>query len=266
MAAPGQAVSVVIPCFRCAGTIARAVHSAIAQTLPPLEIILVDDASPDDTFRVLESLRDKYGPNVIKLILLPENRGPSAARNAGWDAARGELMAFLDADDSWHPRKLELQTAIMAAHPEAAVSGHLHAVGSEPIDPESPQVAVITPEALLWRNRFVTPSAMVRRRVAQRFREAQRHMEDHLLWMQIAFAGERVLLIEAALATLHKPIFGASGLSAELLAMERAGLRNYLLLWRAGHIGLARLAVLWTWSALKFGRRIAIVGWRRLAG
>ena len=63
--------------------------------------------------------------------------------------------------------------------------------------------------------------------VAMRFRAAQRHMEDHLLWIQMAHAGYRMVMIELPLATLHKPAFGAGGQSAQLLAMERAELGNY---------------------------------------
>ena len=75
-------VSVVIPCYRCAATLDRALQSVLAQTQPPAEIIVVDDASDDATPRVIAAL-----PPSIKKIRLPENRGAGSARNAGWQAA-----------------------------------------------------------------------------------------------------------------------------------------------------------------------------------
>lgn len=264
MAAAGAAVSVVVPCYRCAATVVRAVESALAQSLPPLEIILVDDASPDDTPAALRRLRER-DPSRVTILTLAQNRGPSGARNAGWDAARGDYVAFLDADDSWHPRKLEIQLEVMRQDPDAALSGHRHRLGALPDAVAQPAVRRVSAEELLWSNRFVTPSAMVRRDVPQRFEESRRHMEDHLLWLRIAYSGAGVLLIDAPLAAIHKPIFGARGQSAELLAMERAELQNYRLLWREGRYGAPKLAVLWLWSALKFVRRLAIVAARRLA-
>ncbi|MHB1099234.1 MAG: glycosyltransferase family 2 protein, partial [Burkholderiales bacterium] len=106
-------VSVIIPCYRCAETIARAVDSVLKQTLPPEEILLVEDCSGDDgnTLAVLHSLQQNNP--FIRVIPLAKNGGPAAARNAGWDAAKQPYIAFLDADDAWHPKKLEIQYSWM---------------------------------------------------------------------------------------------------------------------------------------------------------
>jgi len=100
-------VSVVIPTFNRARMLADAVRSALAQTRPADEIIVVDDGSTDDTRRIAES----FGTPVR--CLRQENRGVSAARNAGIEAARGTLIAFLDSDDLWHPYKLEIELAVL---------------------------------------------------------------------------------------------------------------------------------------------------------
>jgi len=76
-------VSVVVPCFRCAATIGDAVASIVAQTLRPAEVLLVDDASGDDTVAALHRLVATHGSDWIKVIALPANRGPSHARNTG---------------------------------------------------------------------------------------------------------------------------------------------------------------------------------------
>jgi glycosyltransferase involved in cell wall biosynthesis len=101
-------VSVVIPTFNRAQLLGRAIDSVLAQTFRDLEIIVVDDGSTDDTRDVVA----RYG-DAVRYLHQP-NAGVSAARNAGVRAARHELIAFLDSDDVWLPRKLELQVPPMA--------------------------------------------------------------------------------------------------------------------------------------------------------
>ena len=102
-------VSVVIPTYNRAGTIARAVESVLQQTYGDLEVIVVDDGSTDATPEVL----GHFG-NRIRVIR-QANAGPSAARNHGIRAARGGIVAFLDSDDVWLPQKIERQVQVLAA-------------------------------------------------------------------------------------------------------------------------------------------------------
>lgn len=95
-------VSFVIAAFKAADTITRAIDSALAQEDVSVEVIVVDDASQDNTAAVVEAIADPR----IRLIRLPANRGPGGARNAGLDAARGEWVAILDADDTVRPGRL----------------------------------------------------------------------------------------------------------------------------------------------------------------
>ncbi len=104
-------VSVVIPVYDGGRFIRDAVNSVLNQTFKDYEIIVVDDGSVDDTKEVLSS----YG-NRIKYIY-QSNRGVSAARNRGIRASKGEYIAFLDQDDLWLPRKLELQVKYLGEHP-----------------------------------------------------------------------------------------------------------------------------------------------------
>lgn len=119
-------VSVVIPTFNHARFLRSAVNSALAQTMPPCEVIVVDDGSTDDTAEILASYRDR-----IRVVRQP-NRGVAAARNAGAAVASGELLAFLDADDVWLPAKLERQVARFQAAPDL---GLVHC-GVDEIDAE----------------------------------------------------------------------------------------------------------------------------------
>ena len=268
-ALPALPISVVIPCFRCATTIGRAVESVAAQSRLPAEIILVDDASDDDTPAELRRLQQRFPPGWIRLIELTENGGAGPARNAGWDAAESDYVAFLDADDAWHPEKLETQYAVMLARPEAALSGHRSATDGRlpaPLPRSNTSVETISFRQLLLANRFVTPSVMLKRSLPLRFRTGQRHMEDHLLWMQLAARGDLLLRLDTCLATTFKPAYGAGGLSGSLWKMEKAEFGNYLLLAAEGAISWPAALVLCIYSGLKFLKRIAVVSFRRLTG
>ena len=107
-------VSVVIPTHDRGRVVVEAIESALAQTHPPLEVIVVDDGSTDDTAERVGRLRDarvKY--------LRRSHAGVSAARNAGIAAATGDLVAFLDSDDLWKPDKVEAEIAALARYPSA---------------------------------------------------------------------------------------------------------------------------------------------------
>lgn len=106
-------ISVVIPTFNRGFCIRSALDSVLAQTLPPHEIIVVDDGSTDDTATVVAT----YGRSVRYLI--QRNAGASAARNTGIHAASGTWVAFLDSDDEWQPDKLEIQVQELRQYPEA---------------------------------------------------------------------------------------------------------------------------------------------------
>lgn len=120
-------VSVVVPCYCCEGTIERAVDSVMKQTALPAEVLLVDDASPDQgrTLNKLRQLQGRFRDKThIEVIALKNNGGPSVARNAGWEAATQPYIAFLDADDAWHPQKLEIQYEWMKEYSEVVLTGH----------------------------------------------------------------------------------------------------------------------------------------------
>ena len=124
-------VSVIIPCYRCASTITRAVDSVYAQTMTPIEVIIIDDNSLDNTLEEIRILKKNYPHDWIKIISLHDNVGPGEARNAGWNIAKGDYIAFLDSDDSWHSRKIEFQYEWMMHNPDVAITGHPEVVVKE---------------------------------------------------------------------------------------------------------------------------------------
>lgn len=112
-------VTTIIPVYNRAAMLREAVASVLAQTYRPIEIIIVDDGSTDDTFGVSEELARAHQEIVV---VHQANAGPGAAREAGRRMARGEFIQHLDSDDLLLPRKFELQVAGLRAHPECGAS------------------------------------------------------------------------------------------------------------------------------------------------
>jgi len=98
-------VSIILPTYNRAALIAKAVHSVLAQTFPDFELIIVDDASTDNSEDVIKHIADSR----IRYIVHEENRGGAAARNTGIKTAAGTFIGFQDSDDQWLPDKLAMQ-------------------------------------------------------------------------------------------------------------------------------------------------------------
>lgn len=220
-------VSVVIPCYRCADTIAAAVASIAAQTRRPAQVVLVDDASGDGTLQVLGEVAQAHPAGWVDVVAAPVNGGPSRARNLGWGRATQPYIAFLDADDTWVPQKIALQMAALEADPDIALIAHRMRVRdrAQPLPPLRGGVRthIVGRRRLLLNNPFPTASVVLRRDLPFRFNEDFRRVEDFLLWAQIGFSGHRCAKINQVLAYWHKPTYGAGGLSGDLAAMHRAG-------------------------------------------
>jgi glycosyltransferase involved in cell wall biosynthesis len=218
----GSSVSVVIPAFNSGPWIADAVRSVLAQTAPPAEIFVVDDGSTDDTRRRLIPYMDR-----IRYVH-QDNQGVAAARNLGIERSTGEFVAFLDADDAWHPRKLELQLCAFAEHPEIGLMGTAVYEWPTPSIPEL-QAPPKRPAVLPWwrlavRNALTTSSVLVRRSVLDqvgRFDPSLHGPEDYDLWLRVAES--------TTVANLDLPLVGYRTVQGSLgrrpLAME-AGLRR----------------------------------------
>jgi glycosyltransferase involved in cell wall biosynthesis len=240
------------------------------QEILPREVILIDDASNDGTLDELKRLLNIYSTSRVKfkLLVLHKNLGVASARNAGWAEADGCYVAFLDADDSWHPKKLMIQLEVMKQFPSLLLTGHEHVVTKtsnwSSTFPSAPTIKFINFQNLLWRNQFTTSSIVMRSFSKQRFETGSRHMEDHRLLLELAASGYRLAKIQMVLVAHHKPDFGAAGLSGNLLDMESAELSNYWYFYNKGSIRNLQFLVLCVWSLVKFMRRCLIVGFRFL--
>jgi glycosyltransferase involved in cell wall biosynthesis len=180
-------VSVVMPAYNCGRWIGEALESVRRQTLPPRQIIVVDDGSTDDT---LERVRP-FAQHVE--YVRQANAGVSAARNIGVRAAREPFIAFLDADDVWHPRKLELQMEVFRRHEHVGILSTPTfdwPARTMPRFPEVPPLSVreVTWEQMVVKNRMNTSSIALRRdaiRCVDPFDTAMQGPEDRDMWLRI---------------------------------------------------------------------------------
>lgn len=109
-------VSVIVPTYNRGIRVSRAIDSALGQTHQPVEVLVVDDGSTDDT---AEQIKARYKKDARVKYLSRPNGGPAAARNTGLEAATGEYIAFLDSDDEWLPWKVEFQIGCLQRTPGA---------------------------------------------------------------------------------------------------------------------------------------------------
>ena len=258
-------VSVVIPCYNCSHTIERAVSSVVDQTLLPNEIILVDDASSDDTAKKLKDIQTKYSPEFIKIVLLNKNSGPSIARNIGWEKSNSSLIAFLDADDTWHPEKLNIQYRIMTENKNIIISGHGCSMKNKNAITIDSKFHIIKKSEILLSNIFRTTSTiMVKANSTERFPKGKHYAEDYTFILNIILTGNKAIQIESILAYQYKEAYGISGLSENVWLMEKGELDAYYNLYQKNLIPFISFILITIYSLLKYTRRLCITKYRNI--
>jgi glycosyltransferase involved in cell wall biosynthesis len=205
--------------------------SVINQTYKDFEIILIDDGSSDNSLSLVQDYILLHPELPIRLLQNSENKGPSYTRNSGWDNAKGDYIAFLDADDQWHPDKLRTLHYFINAYPEAGLLFHSftlsHDSFSMEISPLTYQARTISQLNLLLRNPIATPCCCCKRSLSERFDESLRYAEDHDLWVRIASCHSILELIGSPLTLLGRPILSKGGLSAARHQMRRGEIAMY---------------------------------------
>ncbi len=225
-------ISVVIPMFNSERTIEAALVSVKSQTWDGrFEIFVVDDGSTDGSRTVVENyIRENPGENIH--LIIQENAGVSAARNAGLRSATGDYIALLDADDLWYPEKTEIQMLFLKNNPGidflgCRVRGHTLRY---PYSANQNGYSVISFRKLMFRNEIRTCTVLFKRNIIERcgfFDDGQRHGEDLNYWLRISEHFNMAILDEELVsAGGGKRSFGVSGLSADLSAMERGFQKN----------------------------------------
>ncbi|MHB1128769.1 MAG: glycosyltransferase family 2 protein [Ilumatobacteraceae bacterium] len=257
MTETAASVSVVIPMFNSAATIERALESVAAQSLLPQEVIVVDDKSSDMSAGIVE--RWSNSTLAIKLIRHSQNLGPSASRNTGWDHATQKFIAFLDADDAWHPEKLRIQIQLMQRDPTIALIGHEYDIGVDTrwddLSTIDFKMSTFSFSDFLIKNRLSTPTVMLRRELSQRFASDQRFSEDYRLWMEIVSEYGSASFINLPLTRLFKSSYGDSGLSSEMGSMYFGELHTFSCLRKKRLIKRPIMILCMLWSTIKYCRR-----------
>jgi glycosyltransferase involved in cell wall biosynthesis len=203
-------VGVVIPLYNKGAFVQRALHSVLGQTFQDFEIVVVDDGSTDHGPEVVRGFSDSR----IRLIQQP-NAGPGAARNRGVQETQAPFLAFLDADDEWMPRFMDVYGEALRKHPECGAVVGPTFFGSGKTD----RCAVwrrIGVEAGVWSldtaptwgnlsrimSLFSTPGTMFRRAVFERYggfysKDKCRFSEDKYLWLQVVLNHSVLILMES---------------------------------------------------------------------
>ena len=194
-------ISAVIPTYNCRKYVKFAIDSAFAQKDTDIEIIVIDDGSTDDTGDLLQ---DCYGDRIR--YIWQENSGESSARNRGVEAAQGEFVAFLDADDMWLPQKSRVQLDTFRLHPEhCLVVCQAHVIGKDNellreamIEQTSAESSIRLP-GLLQKNVIAPSCTLMRRDILQRiggFDPAIKFGEDWDLWLRLGQQGDFAFIAE----------------------------------------------------------------------
>ena len=216
-------VSVVIPAYNAASYIGGALNSVLAQTFTNYEIIVVNDGSPDTA--ALETALQPYQPSIR--YLKQANRGPSGARNAGIQAARGKYLAFLDSDDVWLPQHLARQMDMLAKNSGLGLiyANCLLLADDKPLgiafDNTSQSLPVDFDALLAERATVNTSSTVVLREAviqAGMFDERFKRCEDFDLWLRLAHAGMQ-MTFSREIQIGHRL---ANGLAADSDLMKQA--------------------------------------------
>jgi len=202
-------VSVIVPAYNAEATLAAALRSVLQQSVPPLEVLVVDDGSNDGTAAVAA----QFSP-MVRLIQ-QRNGGPGSARNTGIRAARGVWIGLLDADDTWLPTKIERQLAL----DDDARIGIIACLSDKPGQTCPPEIGFDQ----LWTSNLLVNSTVLMRRAAWEAAgpydetRALISVEDYNLWLRIAAAGWRILTRQEVLAHYTRGV-GISSNTHRLLA------------------------------------------------
>ncbi len=198
------AIDIIVPAYNAARFLPAALDSVVAQTVEDWRILLVDDGSQDDTSAIARSYADRLGDRF--LYIHQPNAGLPAARNTAIRNASAELLALLDADDLWLPRRLELSIAAFRDRPEVGLAYGFNAR----IDPDGrvldtfahrkPHAAGhVAPYIYMRELDLPCPTVTFRRSAVERvglFDETLRASEDRDMWLRIALHYEVALIPE----------------------------------------------------------------------
>lgn len=251
-------ISVIIPLYNAESTIVKALDSVKNQkTDEVFEIFVINDGSTDNSKEIVENYILENPEMKIHLIH-QENKGVSAARNAGLRLAKGEFIALLDADDVWLPEKTEKQMQFLKSEKKIDFIASARNYNNLlfPYQAEKGKLSEITFKKLLIRNETQPSTVIFKNKILQNtgfFDDKQRYAEDVNYWMKISEKNKMFILNETlVLAGGKKKSFGVSGLSANLKEMHKGYLKNLQDMHNDRRIGTIEFAFYRTFFKLKY--------------
>ena len=257
-------VSVVIPAYNAEKTIADCLDSVNDQTYPDIEIIVINDGSADQTLKLLEEYQ-RFSLRPLR-IYTQKNAGPSVARNCGISLAKGEYIAFLDADDRWVKDKIENQLKVFESDRSIGLVAGLISVGKAVRNKEKFQVKQISLNQLIFKNCFVTSTVVCKKSSLNSigFNNHQKYAEDYRVWLEVAASGVKCVVLQQYVTIMNdKPLYGFAGLSSNLWAMEKGEIANFTCLKNKGKLPVAFYWGACFFSFSKFIRRFLITVLRK---
>lgn len=255
-------VSVVIPAFNSEKTIERALYSIINQEGEiDFDIIVVDDGSSDSTAEKVEGFASKN--NVFITLFRQKNSGVASARNKGISIAKGDFIAFLDADDAWESNKTLKQLKFLNTTEFMVVGGGYLNRFIKNNDDNVDDFIPVTYEMQLIKQYFQPSTVIIKRHVFDKvngFVDGRRYSEDALFFYYVTYFFKCAVLRDNLInyGDGKHPYASSSGLGSRLWKMELGELSNYLDLYNNNLIGFLKLISLLSFSILKYIRRVLI--------
>lgn len=244
-------VSVVIPYYNREHTIVRALESVVNQTYSDFEIILINDGSTDNGEKIVAEFIEKN--KKFKFVHVKQkNSGPSRARNKGIRRAKGEYIAFLDSDDSWDSRKLELQIGFMEQNTECMITGTNYNIVSNGKKITKykviPEIIYAKFYKMIFKVFLCLPTVVVRKKFFENdniyYLEGKHYGEDLLFFLQVVrrYKGAR---LSTPLCNIYRFEFGdEGGLSKDLNKLLRNEFDNLRILYRENKVNRRKINII----------------------
>lgn len=233
-------ISCVIPCYNCENFISKTIKSLLSQTIKSIEIILVNDASTDNTLDILKQIESKY-PNIVKVIDLEKNQGASYARNYGVENSKGEYVLFMDSDDIIEPTLIEKYQDRLEELNDIGEYEYVLCYSSYiQIDEKDAQISdtvkgiQVEPYEILGyefvRNHLISTSGVLVKKIyfiqSGGFNKKIRYSEDWDLWLRLATVGG-FAYVDEPLVKIRRHRTNLSSQVDKMLEGEKLILKQY---------------------------------------
>lgn len=258
-------ISIVIPMYNSEKTIERALDSVINQTYQgKYQIIIINDGSTDSSLDIVKKYRKNLNKKNIEILIMDEkNGGVSKARNIGIKKSEGRYIALLDSDDEWLCEKLKIQIDILNKNSDIDFLGcERNGEKTKILFKKIEGLTKISLKDLIIKTCPQTSTAIFKKEILEEvgyYDETQRYSEDSNLWLRICAKKNFYMISDNLVITDGgKPNFGHSGLSANLLEMERGSQKNLEDLLKLKYISKKAYYIYKTFYRIKYIRRCII--------